>query len=243
MTERLGLLVVHGIGDQRPGSVGAPIASLLADGNTGAVCTTDLGWEVSTNSGPLLVAEANWSHISSPENLPEIRLGTDFFMSMLTDTASAYRSFFGLRGVLVPDRAAPLACLLTHIIAIAFYWSFFNERAAPYSLLAGVTLSFLLSLRSECLSRLHRWWAIPVRAAFALLLAPLLFSFLISIVLWLPITAVFSTAVFLPGLISWPLVWLVRKSSETMASGPARLWLHRLTWLALHRDSRLRREQ
>lgn len=93
MTVRpVGLIVLHGIGQQEPGLLCDRVSRHLADdssqverGASGAVRLT------STGGSPIAVCEANWSAQSSPDNLPVVRVGLDLlraFVDMLRSVIS-----------------------------------------------------------------------------------------------------------------------------------------------------------
>ncbi len=235
MNRRVGLLVMHGIGDQSPGSVAAPLASLYAEAGIKPYHVQDLCWSVENSDHTLLVAEANWSRISSPDNLPEIRLGIHILPRMLSGVAEGYRTCFGLAKNL-PSRPVPwIWVLLIYSLLILFLVSMASkgDQLARIAVIFGALLSFPICFQLEGLLRLTKWWTMPFRVALALLLVPLVGVFLFTFAIWLPTTVVLSGLIFIPTIVVWPLVQSIKELSKIGAFGPIRIWVHRITWVVL----------
>ncbi len=238
MNHPVGLLVMHGIGNQSPGSVAAPLASLFADADTQPYQVQDLCWSVSSNDQTLLIVEGNWSRTSSPDNLPEIRLGTHIFPQMLNGVAQGYRTCFGLNRYLSSSSVSWKWVLLIHVwfvfLAAAFYFGKEEgEQVATIALMLGASVLFPICFRLEGLSRLNQWWTMPFRVALALLISPVVALFLFTLVIYLPTTVVFSGFVFIPTLVAWPIVQIIKALSKMGAFGRMKVWVHRIVWLAL----------
>lgn len=237
MSQRIGLLVMHGIGDQAPGSVGEPMAVSLADGDV--VKETDLCWSMSVENKSVLVAEANWSHISSPDNLPIVRLNFRFFEEMLKGATSAYWTFYGF-GRSLPPRTAASAVVFVHILVAVWWYAgrVFGDSVNP-DVVLGVVVSvgflpcFFISINYIQDINTDKWWRIPLRVIRALPLTVVLMIFVSCAMIYVPLWILLSPLVFLPALVAWPIVWLVRTMSRREMFGSAKIWAHRLTWSTL----------
>ncbi len=92
MADSIGLLVVHGIGNQRPGELGAAMAMRLSDTDTSFTenevksssiklsntrkekLKHDLDvFKIKVNGVPVVIHEANWAPLSHPDNPPKVR--------------------------------------------------------------------------------------------------------------------------------------------------------------------------
>ena len=241
MNRRIGLLALHGIGDQKPGSVAEPLATLYADSDTKPYKVHNLCWSVSTNGQTLLIAEANWSQNSSPDNLPEIRLATHIFHRMLDSVVEGFRGCFGLAKY-VPRSTAPwIWAILTLFYPLILFGPVFLGVEVKkeihtflfYFLIVGSLLFLPIFFRfTETLD--IKKGILPLRVVISCLLTFLYLVFFSPFSLILIMTSIFIILyIFLPTIVAWPLVQIIRKLSKSGAFGRITLWVHHITWLAL----------
>ncbi len=114
----IGLLVVHGIGNQRPGSLAAKVAALLStssprrhapespfharDRNPHAATPPEQSSDpvrVKVGTRTVLIHEANWAQISHPDNPPRVEIRSDLQIEFFRTVRSAWRRAWKRFGV------------------------------------------------------------------------------------------------------------------------------------------------
>lgn len=102
----VGLMVVHGIGNQRPGMLCTAMANRLADGTSanGLTQVDEVKNDTSTSrvfdepmpmcrisvrGVPVYIVEANWAPLSHPDNPPRMRLAPYIIRNYLDTVGSA----------------------------------------------------------------------------------------------------------------------------------------------------------
>ena len=83
MKSSVGIVLIHGIGRQRPGAIASEMSSFLNDQNPRTQADEDLKADsegapairrISCGGMPVGVCEANWAKLSDPDNPPEVRI-------------------------------------------------------------------------------------------------------------------------------------------------------------------------
>jgi hypothetical protein len=102
----IGLLVVHGIGNQQPGALSAELANQLADRESPVIVESPLGADGKARDDPgcglppacrilvagrtVLIREAHWAPLSDPGNPPQVRLPGDLVREFIDTVVSAW---------------------------------------------------------------------------------------------------------------------------------------------------------
>lgn len=235
MNRRVGLLAFHGIGDQKPGSVVEPLASLYADAGTEPYQLNGFCWSVSNKDQTLLIAEANWSQISSPDNLPEIRLATHIFSRMLNSVVEGFRGNLGLDKYLPGSTLGGIWAILIFFSAFLFWFGFYIEEIQLQSLavIVGILMFFPICFRLTVSLNIKKE-ALLLRVVIScLLFFPLLSHFCAVPFILLTIIIFMIAYIFFPSFVVWPLVQSIKELSKRGAFGHITVWVHRITWAAL----------
>lgn len=243
-TRPIGVLVLHGIGNQSPGSVGRPIADCLADPKTEVHRETTFCTTLQHSSRPIIIWESNWSHISSPNNVPRIHISFQYFLSILKTAYLCLASFFGFaqRKIVPLLIALALICTLCLVVIAHSTPEYVDQFDFTWFTIVAMFVVSMSSIVFETFykkqhARLNRWWGAPLKAALALIYTSCVFLlFLPAAIMVLPLMLVLSSAVFLTGLALSPLVLLLR-TLTVLSRIPGlefiRLWLHRFTWMLI----------
>lgn len=89
MSNIIGLLVVHGIGQQSRDDLGRVMSARLADSVSVQVEATH---RITVQGVPVHVAEAYWADISDPDNVPELRVGSGVLPEFFDTVSVAWYS-------------------------------------------------------------------------------------------------------------------------------------------------------
>jgi len=131
VTGPVGLIVIHGIGQQKPGLLRDRMGRHLADDASSLESAESGAVRLASIDGiPVAICEANWSAQSSPDNLPVVRLGLDLvrsFVDMLRTTALEPPIVGGAiraRGVVWLNLAALAALAVLGVLVIGAWLEF-----------------------------------------------------------------------------------------------------------------------
>jgi hypothetical protein len=249
----LGLLVVHGIGDQRGGELSREIATEI--GGSAEPVTLAAGVQAArTRLGgrAVVVAEAHWSDLSSLDNPPAVRSVRPIIADLLQTIGIALRHARLSKIVRRADRrfyrVATIVLALAAAYALALLLAWAQGREVPDSALLWLGVLYLLfavhlvwrSVRYR-MARSRR--AAPVRRCAEAVLWGAAAYLLGSLwVLILPIyggilVAYFGVAILVTGALALALALVARALAalgallERVRAPRVRRWTHRLGWV------------